>query len=650
MNWQWWRGRLRSGRPAARRSARPGLEQCENRVVPDGGLAGLEAAQTFVGSLTNPALVGQPVALTAVVVPEDGTGPTPTGTVTFSNSGRPLGTAALTGGQALLIVNDLSLTTVATHAITATYHGDLHYFGDDSEALGQFIAALATRTTLTATPNPSAVGQTVTFTVVVTPEPPEVGIPTGGVELTVDGETLVAGVLDATGHATLTASFEETGVYDIVATYEGDDTFSESSSSTLRQSVVQASTTTALEIDIADAVFGQPVTLTATVSAEEPAEGVPTGLVTFRAGQVVLGDATVDEDGLAVLEADDIPLGTLEVVATYEGDNDFASSTSDEVSLTVSRAGTEVYLEADPEEAGLGERITFTSRVLAVAPSTGTPTGQVVLLDRNVALAVGQLVDGEVEFVLDNLTLGRHPITARYDGSPGYAGGTSGEVTTAVGTFNQRWVGTLYNNLLQRPADPSGVTTFTGLVGVSQDYETTALQLMNACGGTPLRCEFFEVTVRDLYRQLLRREPDAGGLAVHAEFLRQGGTIAQLRATLLGSAEYFANTQWGGAGDTSAWLTALYRDVFDRTLTTQERTFWLQVIGQGAGRNSVALSLVRNNEEALSRTVQGYYQRLLAREANDDEVEAALTQFRAGQDEKALIAALVSSSEYLAVV
>src|SRR5262249_53870037 len=61
---------------------------------------------------------------------------------------------------------------------------------------------------------------------------------------------------------------------------------------------VGVTTTTALRTSTATAVFGQPVTLTATVTAQA---GVPTGFVTFRDGAGVLGTFPVDANGQATL-------------------------------------------------------------------------------------------------------------------------------------------------------------------------------------------------------------------------------------------------------------------------------------------------------------------------------------------------------------
>ncbi len=86
---------------------------------------------TAVASSLNPAVVGQTVTFTATVSPT--TGGTPTGTVTFSDGTVVLGTSLLSGAAvATLTITSL---TLGTHAITATYGGDLNYTGGTSNNL-----------------------------------------------------------------------------------------------------------------------------------------------------------------------------------------------------------------------------------------------------------------------------------------------------------------------------------------------------------------------------------------------------------------------------------------------------------------------------------------------------------------------------------
>ena len=78
-------------------------------------------------------------------------------------------------------------------------------------------------------------------------------------------------------------------------------------------------------------VLGQPVTLTDTVST---ASGTPTGTVTFFANGISLGTAPLVGD-VATLTTTALPAGTDVLTATYSGDVNFASSTSDPVNEQV---------------------------------------------------------------------------------------------------------------------------------------------------------------------------------------------------------------------------------------------------------------------------------------------------------------------------
>lgn len=91
-------------------------------------------------------------------------------------------------------------------------------------------------------------------------------------------------------------------------------------------------TTTVLTVSINPAIYGDTVTLTATVSPD----GV-SGTVTFRDGSTVLGSASLNALNVATL-AVNFNAGTHSLTATYEGAATFAPSTSNTVSLLVNKA------------------------------------------------------------------------------------------------------------------------------------------------------------------------------------------------------------------------------------------------------------------------------------------------------------------------
>ena len=100
---------------------------------------------TGIISSVNPSTVGQSVMFTATVsVSAPGTG-TPTGMVTFKDSGATIGTGTLINGQATYSTSALS---AANHPITAVYGGDNNFTGSTSSAVNQDVRNPAPAITL----------------------------------------------------------------------------------------------------------------------------------------------------------------------------------------------------------------------------------------------------------------------------------------------------------------------------------------------------------------------------------------------------------------------------------------------------------------------------------------------------------------------
>lgn len=94
------------------------------------------------------------------------------------------------------------------------------------------------------------------------------GVPSGIVEFHDGSAYLGSSPVDEFGVATFTTSQLSPGNHEVVATYVGDDAFSESVSSPLSQVVGQAATTTTVAVLPSPSSYLQTVTLTATVTPE----------------------------------------------------------------------------------------------------------------------------------------------------------------------------------------------------------------------------------------------------------------------------------------------------------------------------------------------------------------------------------------------
>src|SRR5439155_26259730 len=102
----------------------------------------------------------------------------------------------------------------------------------------------------------------------------------------------------------------------------------------------------------------------------------------------------------------------------------------------------------------------------------------------------------------------------------------------------QHFVMQVYLDLLQRPADATGLATWTA--ALAQGFSRA--QMAQAIEDSP---EFRSVEVGNLYATFLHRSPDPSGLDTFTAFLAKGGTVEQAAEILTGSQEYFL-TRGGG--------------------------------------------------------------------------------------------------------
>src|SRR5438034_177979 len=285
---------------------------------------------TTLTTTPNPSVVGQAVTLSTTVTALAPAVGLPTGTVTFRDGATVLGTVTLLNGSASLVTSTL---TVGTHPLTATYNGSATFAVSTSATVNQVVnapAAAATSTSLTSTPNPSIVGQTVTLSSTVTSG---AGVPTGTVTFR-DGATALGTVTLVNGSASLSISTLTAGTHPLTAAYNGSAAFAASTSPTVNQVVnapAAAATSTSLTSTPNPSTVGQTVTLSSTVTS---GAAVPTGTVTFRDGATTLGTVTL-VNGSASLSTSTLTAGTHPLTATYNGSAAFAASTSPTVNQIV---------------------------------------------------------------------------------------------------------------------------------------------------------------------------------------------------------------------------------------------------------------------------------------------------------------------------
>ncbi|MCH6159903.1 Ig-like domain repeat protein [Streptomyces sp. M600PL45_2] len=240
---------------------------------------------------------------------------TPTGAVTFSGPGGPLGSAILSGGQGCITVSNLTSGTV-----TVSYAGT-SCFGASNGSTTVTVNPASTTTGVTADPNPAVCGQSVELCATVTTASPGSGTPTGSVLFSGPGGfSQSVGLVGGEGCVTVPSA--AAGTYTAQYTSANPGCFS-SSSGAVALAVNKAGTTTSVTATPNPAACGQPVTVCATVAPVSPGSGAPSGTVVFT-GPGGLNQPVGLVGGQACFTSSSLVSGT--ITATYSGDQCFLNS------------------------------------------------------------------------------------------------------------------------------------------------------------------------------------------------------------------------------------------------------------------------------------------------------------------------------------
>jgi hypothetical protein len=251
------------------------------------------------------------------------------------------------------------------------------------------------------------------------------GAPPNGETVTFrNGGTALGTASTSGGIATFTTSSLAAGNRSITAVYAGDSTFATSTSAAITQVVNKYPTTTAVTSNPTSGVYGQPVTLTATVTATGPY--AITGTVVFRSGTTTVAAVPLS-NGTASYTTSTLTAGTKSITAVYNGDANNATSTSPVLSLIVAKAPTTTVLTSAPNPSTFGQSVTFTATVTS---ASGTPTGSVTFRRGTTLIGTVTLNLGVATVSTSTLPRGSITVTATYNGTANYASSAGSVVQT----------------------------------------------------------------------------------------------------------------------------------------------------------------------------------------------------------------------------
>lgn len=389
---------------------------------------------------------GSPSGSVDFVIDPSSASPINLGSATTSNDGADAASATSAA------ISDLS---PGLHTIQATYtNTDGNYVSGTSATISQFVAPDPSTIVVSTVDNanPSVWGQPVAFQAAVTLEYTDAGTPQGVVLFfdngsdPVDCSTFASGYLDTyslvdgvattpvdaslpVGANTISACFASTSD---AAAYGGSSTQDPQYVQTVNPDPTTTTLTSANSPggESGPSVWGQPVTFTATVVANAPGAGTPSGTIAFSDGSSPLATVTLSggtSDDSASFETAALSVGNHAITAVFTPSGTYGAdflTSSDGINQTVNQAQSSTAVVQNGASVQ-GQPVSFTATVTAVAPGAGTPTGTVLfevnganILGNPVPLTPGNPTIGSsaTSPTISSLTPGTYDVTAIYSG------------------------------------------------------------------------------------------------------------------------------------------------------------------------------------------------------------------------------------------
>jgi hypothetical protein len=462
-------------------------------------LPSMESGGTSTDSVPfNYAVLGQPFTISL------GTGNandgTPTGTVTFVEGNTRIADSVPLddSGQAILATNSLS---EGDHTITALYSGDdsfaastsdftIHLFSSNSPKSfifnadgGVDPASAGEITTTVNVPGEGLLGLIVNNSETAL-DPIEVAIDDWGDGIAPsDGDAQVVNLTNYGQNAAPSDALGIIGLHEYASpgtyTVSGHFTAGLTGDWTATVVVEQSDSATTVNSSEAPALYGDAVTLTASVSGI-PGIDAPTGTVTFYDGSTSIGIGSLADDSTATFSSSSLGLGNHAITAVYGGDDNFTASTSsafaEQIMGTASVAVTSSGSVMEP-----GQAVTFTA---SVTGDGGMPTGTATFLDGDTVLADSVALDssGQATFSTTDLAVGSHAIAVTYSGDDYFGSGTSDNAEVDVALSGTRSV------LAVSPSSTvygEPMTLAVAVYGLSADLAPTGIVVFSD-GDTPV--------------------------------------------------------------------------------------------------------------------------------------------------------------------
>jgi hypothetical protein len=196
----------------------------------------------------------------------------------------------------------------------------------------------------------------------------------------------------------------------------------------------------------------------------------------------------------------------------------------------------------------------------------------------------------------------------------------------AQGNANADYVEGIYRAVLNRDADPDGLSSWTGQLN---DGSATRLKVVQGIRNSP---EHFGQEIDAFYQTLLGRAADPLGRAAWVQQLENGVREEQIAFDFLNSPEYL------GKGD-KYFVDAMYLSLLGRAFDPAGEASWLNSLGDDSAGNPTHPATLTHaqvindflfSQESLERLVEGYYEVFLQRSADTGGLQSWVAQLQTG--------------------
>ncbi len=210
------------------------------------------------------------------------------------------------------------------------------------------------------------------------------------------------------------------------------------------------------------------------------------------------------------------------------------------------------------------------------------------------------------------------------------------------GNANADYVEAIYRAVLDRNADPGGLTSWTAKLNDGSD---TRAQVVEGIRNSP---EHFAQEVDAFYLTLLGRAADSGGVSYWVSQLQAGVREEQIAFDFLNSPEYLSK------GD-KYFVDSMYLSLLGRSFDTTGESYWLNQLGDNSSGNPSHAALLTHqqvindflfSEESLQRLVEGYYEVFLQRQADGGGLKGWVTELQDGLPFLTIGEEFLSSDEF----